>query len=99
MVINWKVRFRNPVFWISIISMAISLVYDVLALMEVVPAISADTLIGLVKQAVNILAFAGVLVDPTTEGLSDSKRAMQYEEPWKDGLDYYEASTMEQDNP
>ena len=33
------------------------------------------------------LGLIGVLVDPTTEGLSDSVRAMGYEEPWVDEPD------------
>ena len=95
MVINWKVRLRNPIFWVSIISMTISFVYDILSLFEIVPSISTDTFMGLVKQAVNILAFAGVLNDPTTNGWSDSERAMRYVEPWKDDVIEDEAGTLE----
>jgi uncharacterized membrane protein len=29
-----------------------------------------------------------VIVDPTTDGVADSKRAMTYEQPWRDGEDY-----------
>lgn len=95
MVINWKVRLRNPSFWVGIISMTISFVYDILSLFEIVPAISADTFVGLMKQAVNIMAFAGVLNDPTTSGWNDSDRAMKYVEPWKDDVIEDEAGSLE----
>jgi phi LC3 family holin len=31
-----------------------------------------------------LLVILGIVVDPTTEGVSDSNRAMSYEEPWHD---------------
>ena len=31
-----------------------------------------------------LLVIPGIVVDPTTEGVGDSKRAMTYEEPWSD---------------
>jgi phi LC3 family holin len=43
-----------------------------------VPKITESEISGLITMAVNILAFLGVLVDPTTEGINDSERAMSY---------------------
>jgi phi LC3 family holin len=31
-----------------------------------------------------LLVILGIVVDPTTVGVGDSKRALGYEEPWKD---------------
>ena len=31
-----------------------------------------------------LLVILGIVVDPTTAGVGDSKRAMSYEEPWED---------------
>jgi phi LC3 family holin len=31
-----------------------------------------------------VRAILGLVVDPTTAGVSDSKRAMSYTEPWQD---------------
>ena len=31
-----------------------------------------------------VMAILGIVADPTTEGLYDSKRAMSYDEPWHD---------------
>ena len=31
-----------------------------------------------------VLVILGIVVDPTTEGVHDSKRAMSYEEPYRE---------------
>ena len=38
----------------------------------------------MVNQVLTFLGLIGVIVDPTTAGLGDSERAMDYEEPWDD---------------
>lgn len=83
MKINWKVRFRNPVFWTSFISALAAFVYTVLALFDVAPAISEAEVIKVVSVIISALTTLGVLVDPTTHGVKDSNRAMTYETPAK----------------
>ncbi len=78
MKINIKERLKNKVFLLAAIALIISFVYQLLGMFGVVPRISEDEIVGLVTMAVNILAFFGVLVDPTTEGMSDSERALTY---------------------
>jgi phi LC3 family holin len=39
---------------------------------------------NIVGQVLTFLGLIGVIVDPTTAGVEDSNRAMQYQEPWKD---------------
>ena len=84
MKINWKVRFRNKVFLGSFISLIISFVYSMLALFDVFPELSKNYLLDVVNQILTFLGLIGVIVDPTTQGLYDSNRAMSYEEPWVD---------------
>ena len=43
-----------------------------------------DELIAVVNALFAVLAILGIVADPTTEGLYDSKRAMTYDEPWQD---------------
>lgn len=81
MKINWKVRLKNPVFWLTVIPAEIALVYTVLGLFGVVPTISEDTLVNAVTAIISALTTVGVLVDPTTKGVGDSDRALTYEEP------------------
>lgn len=81
MKINWKVRLKNPVFWLTVIPAVIALVYTVLGLFGVVPSISEDVLVNAVTAIISALTTVGVLVDPTTKGVGDSDRALTYEEP------------------
>lgn len=78
MKINWKARFKNKTFVITFVTLVIALVYQVLGLFEVVPSVSEETLVNVFTMLVNILAFVGVVVDPTTDGFNDSDRAMLY---------------------
>lgn len=84
MKINWKVRFKNKVFLTSFISLIVGFVYSILALFDVYPTITKNTLLGIIDQILIFLGLIGVIVDPTTAGIEDSDRAMGYEEPWKD---------------
>lgn len=81
MKINWKVRLKNPVFWLTVIPAVIALVYTMLGLFGVVPTISEDTLVNAVTAIISALTTVGVLIDPTTKGVGDSDRALTYVEP------------------
>ncbi len=85
MKINWKVRFKNKLFLTSFLGLIVSFVYSMLALFEVFPAVTQSALMQIINNVLTFLGLVGVLVDPTTEGLYDSDRAMTYQEPWKDG--------------
>lgn len=84
MKINWKVRFKNKVFLTSFISLIVGFVYSMLALFDVFPSITKNNVLEIVNQILTFLGLLGIIVDPTTEGFSDSNRAMSYDEPWKD---------------
>ena len=82
-MINWKVRFANKTFWLS-------LVPAVLLLVQVTAAVFGYTLdlgelgnrlVAVVNALFAVLAILGVVTDPTTKGLSDSIRAMGYDKP------------------
>lgn len=81
MKINLKVRFRNPLFWLTIVPAIVTCVYTVLGCFGVVPSISEDTLINAVTAIITALTTLGVLVDHTTKGVGDSERALSYDEP------------------
>lgn len=81
MKINWKLRFKNPITLISLLTLIIELVYQIFAILGFVPSVSENQAIQIVTLVVNLLATLGILTDPTTKGLSDSERAMEYEEP------------------
>ena len=86
MKINWKVRLKNKVFWITIIPMILLLIQQVLGLFGVSFEIEGltDSLVAIISTIFSILAIIGIIADPTTDGLSDSNQAMTYEVPKKD---------------
>ncbi len=83
MNINWKVRFSNKMFWISIIPASILVIEAMLALFGITFEfeILEMNLIALVNSIFGFLVILGVVVDHTTEGISDSSQAMTYTEP------------------
>lgn len=78
MKINWKARFKNKAFVITFITMIIAFIYSVLALFGVVPSVAEDNVTEIITLIVEFLAMLGILVDPTTDGVSDSSRALTY---------------------
>ena len=81
MKINWKVRLKQPAFWIATIPVTITFVYSVLALADIVPTITEDRIQNLFLAVVTLLAQFGIVVDPTTKGICDSECAMKYDKP------------------
>ena len=84
MKINWKVRIKNPYFWIGLVAVilaAVGITPESLTswpvLCEKVKALfSSPFALGCA-----IVATIGYVNDPTTKGICDSKKAMTYEKP------------------
>ena len=87
---NWKIRLRNPVFWVQVLTGAFATVLAYSGL----TAESMTTWAGL--WSVIVGAFSNpyclflvasniwsALNDPTTAGVGDSERAKSYTEPGK----------------
>jgi len=86
MNINWQVRFKSKTFWVAIVP-------AILLLIQAVAAVFGYTLdftqlntklLAVVEAAFVVLAILGIVVDPTTNGVSDSIRALGYSEPYDD---------------
>lgn len=87
MKINIPVRFKNPWFWVGLCG-------TILAAMGVSPEMFTswgavwESMVNMVRNPYMlvsvVLAVLGVFVDPTTSGISDSKRAMSYKSPVKE---------------
>lgn len=69
------------------ISLVVGFVYNILNAFDIFPAVTQNLVMEIVGQVLTFLGLVGVLVDPTTAGISDSNRAMTYEEPWVDPPD------------
>ena len=81
MNINWKLRLQNKTTLITLITTVVAFIYSVLSIFGVTPSITQDQILNLVVMVVSMLASLGIVVDPTTSGVSDSSNAMQYEKP------------------
>lgn len=81
MKINWRVRFRNKVWLAGFLAAIVSFLYAMLEMLGIAPPLAEDTALQAVNAALFLLTALGVVVDPTTEGVSDSAQAMAYEEP------------------
>lgn len=83
MKINWDVRIKNKTFWIAFIPAVLLLVQQVCAIFGVAIDITglSEQLLGIVGTVFVILALLGIVVDPTTKGVSDSDLAMTYDKP------------------
>lgn len=57
-----------------------ALIYQVLGAFGIAPGISEDTVLEIAGLAVNALCLLGIVVDPTTQGVADSDRALGYDD-------------------
>jgi phi LC3 family holin len=78
---NWKVRFKNKTWLTAFVALIISFVYQIIAMFDIVPAITQDSVIQAANIVLMLLSAMGVLIDPTTTGITDSRRAMSYIKP------------------
>lgn len=88
-MINWKVRIRNKQFWLALIPALALVVQAVAAVFGWTLDFTRLTgkLIAVVDAVFALLVILGIVVDPTTEGIGDSRRALGYEDPWQDQPD------------
>lgn len=85
MKINWKIRFQNKAWLTTFIVAVLTLVYQVLEMCGVFPGVTQDTLTGILTMILDLFVMLGLVVDPTTDGLGDSERAMKYTKPGGNG--------------
>ena len=81
MIINWKLRLQNKTTLTTLILAIIAFVYQVLGIFGIVPGIDQNTMVNTCGLIINLLVAVGIVVDPTTVGISDSTKALEYTEP------------------
>lgn len=87
-VINWKVRFKNPVWWAQVV-LAIFTPILAYAGLTAQDMNTWGAVIDLLSEAVTNPYVLGLVVvsvwnavnDPTTKGVTDSTLAMSYDKP------------------
>lgn len=82
-MINWRVRIKNKLFWLSIIPALLLLVQSLAAVFGYTFDFTdlQGKLLNVVEAIFTVLVILGIVTDPTTEGMQDSKLALTYEEP------------------
>lgn len=84
-MINWKVRIKNKIFWVTIIPAIFVLIQVILSIF----GISIDfaelqgKVLALVDAIFVVLAILGIVTDQTTAGIGDSQRALTYNAPYE----------------
>ncbi len=85
-MINFTARIKNKTFWLTLIP-------AVLLLIQVVAApfgynwdfgVLGEQLTAIVNALFAVLSILGIVADPTTAGIGDSKQALTYTEPKRD---------------
>ena len=84
MNINWKVRFQNKAFLTGLISLVVVFIYDLLQLLGIAPVVTQSVVMQVAEGIFTILGMVGVIADPTTAGLTDSRQALTYTSPRQD---------------
>ncbi|WP_313891103.1 phage holin [Psychrobacillus sp.] len=81
MKINWKVRFKHKPFLVALFALVLLLVQQVASFLGVDTTIYNEQVTDLFNTVLAILVLLGVVLDPTTSGMSDSSQAMRYHKP------------------
>lgn len=87
-MINWKVRFKNPVFWVQIVAIAaLTLIngagqsWENMTSWPLLLQTLGASMLNPVTVVAMVAAVWAAVNDPTTAGLTDSEQAMSYDEP------------------
>lgn len=87
MNINWLVRLKNKNFWLALVPAVLLLIQVVAAVFgfELDLGDLGNRILDVVNALFAVLAILGIVTDPTTEGISDSRQSLTYTEPKKEG--------------
>lgn len=85
-MINWTVRIKNKNFWLAVVPAVLLLIQTVAAVFGYSLDLGeiGNRLIAVVNAVFGVLVVLGVVNDPTTAGMSDSKQARGYNYPKED---------------
>lgn len=85
-MINWVVRIKNKNFWLAVIPAVLMLIQAVAAVFGYTLDLGdiGNKLVAVVNAAFGVLVVLGVVNDPTTAGMRDSRQAQGYRAPKED---------------
>lgn len=85
-MINWIVRIKNKNFWLAVIPAVLLLIQTVAAVFGYTLDLGdvGNKLVAVVNAVFGVLVILGVVNDPTTAGMRDSRQAQGYRAPKED---------------
>ncbi len=73
MKINWSLRFHNKVWLTTLLAVVCTFVFNLLELFDVQVNVDQEQVLQLGAAILSLLSALGVVIDPTTPGISDKK--------------------------
>ena len=80
-MINWKLRLKNKATLTALTSATVAFAYQVLGIFGVTPPVSQNEVVNAFCLILTIVYSVGIITDPTTKGIGDSTRALEYDAP------------------
>lgn len=71
MKIDWKSILKNKTFLVTFATAIVAFVYQILGMFGIVVPISQDMVGQMIGLSANLLVGLGIVVNPTTSGISD----------------------------
>lgn len=80
MKVNWRIRLKDPTFWVTLVPELILCIQAVLYVFDVSVDLSdlGNRVVAAIDAVFIVLTTLGIIRDPTTGGLGDSELAMTY---------------------
>lgn len=85
--LNWLLRLQNKATLIALIPTVVAFIFLLVGFFNGSVETTQEAITNAGLMLVDILVMLGIVVDPTTAGISDSKRALDYTEPRKDNIE------------
>lgn len=73
MKINWGKRVQNKTFWVSLIALLLVLANQVAGIFNMDISVYNAQITNISETVLMILALLGIIIDPTTSGVSDKE--------------------------
>ena len=99
-----KKRLKNKTTVTALLAAAVAFIYEICGILGIVPMIGQDQVVQAVAMLITFLVSIGVLVDPTTAGitdkLSDSEQSLMDGMPsgYTDNVEENSTNSIEGDN-
>lgn len=72
---DWKARLKNKTFVVSMLAAIVAFIYQILGILGLTAPITQDEVTQVILILVNLLVGLGILVDPTTSGITDGENS------------------------